>query len=115
MLTRAGVIEKVNSFTQELIAHGIPIERVILFGSYAKNQQREDSDIDVALFSNIFSGFGFEDKQLFALINVKKDYIDIETKTFPSQTYYEQTPLAEMIEKTGIELFNVKDHSKNSF
>lgn len=103
------MIGKVNSFTQELIADGIPIERVILFGSYAKDQQREDSDIDVALFSTVFSGFGFEDKQLFALINVKKEYIDIETKTFPNEIYYQQTPLADIIEKTGIELFNAKD------
>lgn len=109
MLTRESVIGKVNSFTQELIAKGIPIERVILFGSYAKNQQREDSDIDVALFSTVFSGFGFEDKQLFALINVKKEYIDIETKTFPNEIYYQQTPLADIIEKTGIELFNAKN------
>jgi uncharacterized protein len=107
MLTRESVIGKVNSFTQELILNGIPIERVILFGSYAKNQQREDSDIDVALFSTVFSGFGFEDKQLFAKINIKKEYVDIEAKTFPSENYYQQTPMAEIIEKTGIEIFNV--------
>lgn len=111
MLTRESVIKKVNSFTRELILSGIPIERVILFGSYAKNQQREDSDIDVALFSSVFSGFGFEDRQLFAQINIKKEYIDIETKTYPNEIYYEQTPLAEIIEKTGIEIFNIKNQS----
>lgn len=106
MLTRETAIEKVNDFIKELIANGIPLERVILFGSYARNEQKDDSDIDVALFSNIFSGFGFEDKKLFAKFNIKKQYIDIETKTFSTNN---KDPFIEVVENTGIELYKSKN------
>lgn len=106
MLTRETAIETVRNFAQELIAGGIPLQRVVLFGSYARNEQREDSDIDVALFSNVFSGYGFEDKKLFAKVNVKKQYIDIEAKTFTQNE--NEDPFLEIIERTGLEVFNLE-------
>jgi predicted nucleotidyltransferase len=104
MLTRETAIETVKNFTQELLALGIPLQRVVLFGSYARGEQREDSDIDVALFSDVFSGYGFADKKLFAKVNVKKQYIDIEAKTF---TFINnEDPFVEIIERTGLEVFH---------
>ena len=88
MLTREEVIRKVQLFTQEILSSGVPLERVILFGSYAKNKANNDSDIDVALVSTIFNGFGYEDRKHFSKINIKKYFVDIETKTFPS-AYFE--------------------------
>ncbi len=105
MLTRESAINKVDKFTHELLDNGIPLQRVVLFGSYAKNEQKDGSDIDVALFSDMFSGFGFKDKQLFALVNIKNEFIDIDTKTFSSKNYND-SPLMEVIENTGIEIFN---------
>ncbi len=105
MLTREVAIETVKKFTRELIAHGIPLERVILYGSYARNEQREDSDIDVALYSKIFSGYGFADRKLFAKINVKKEYVDIEAKTFSYESGVNENPFLEIVEKTGIEVY----------
>ncbi|MEP7324213.1 MAG: nucleotidyltransferase domain-containing protein [Saprospiraceae bacterium] len=105
MLTTESAIKKVDKFTREIIQTGIPIDRVLLFGSFAMQEQREDSDIDVALFSKKFNGFGFEDKQLFAIINSKKEYIDIDVKTF-SSIENNDSPLMEIVKKTGIELFH---------
>jgi predicted nucleotidyltransferase len=104
MVSRKSIEKKIDKFINEIKSIGLPLDKVILFGSYAKNQERFDSDIDLALFSNIFTGIGFEDKKLFASINAKKEYIDIEVKTFPT-THYQDSPLREIVEKTGIELY----------
>ena len=105
MFTRETAINKVKNFTNELLAAGISLDRVILYGSYARNQQREESDIDVALYSKMFSGFGFDDKSLFGKISIKDEYIDIETKTFKSVNGVSENPFAELVEKTGIEIY----------
>ena len=108
MLTREEVIKKVQQFTQEILSSGVPLERVILFGSYAKNKANNDSDIDVALVSTIFNGFGYEDRKHFSKINIKKQFVDIETRTFAS-TYFEKgDPFIAEIIQTGIELYNSK-------
>lgn len=102
MLNRETAIEKVKSFVSELVFIGIKLDKVILFGSYSSNQQNEHSDIDVALVSDMFSGFGFEDRKLFSKVNIKKEYIDIETKTFPTDYFIESDPFIEEIKRTGI-------------
>ncbi len=46
----AGQVKKaVNKFKQKLLAEGLPVKQMILFGSYAKGKPRVDSDIDVAV------------------------------------------------------------------
>lgn len=49
------VINKVKEYSVLLKKH-IPIEKVFLFGSYAKNTNRTDSDIDVAIVVNKIEG-----------------------------------------------------------
>ncbi len=107
MFTREDVINKVKSFIGEILAQGIPLQKAILFGSYAKNNQRENSDIDVALISDIFTGFGFEDRKYFSRINNKDVYVDIETKTYSTNYYILGDPFIVEINSTGVELYNV--------
>lgn len=104
MFNRETAIEKVRSFVSELLSNGIILDRVILFGSYSGNQQTEYSDIDVALVSDMFSGFGFEDRKLFSSVNIKKEYIDIETKTYSKEYFDLSDPLIEEIKRTGIDV-----------
>ena len=105
MLSREVAIEKVKSFTNELLSNGLRLDKVILFGSYALNKQNDWSDIDVALVSDFFSGFGYEDRKLFSGINIKKEYIDIETKTYSNKYFEMSDPFIEEIKKTGIVIF----------
>jgi predicted nucleotidyltransferase len=42
---------------------GIHVDAAILFGSFAKGTAREESDIDVALISEAFSGDRFDDRR----------------------------------------------------
>lgn len=104
MLNRESVIEKVTNFTRELTALGLNLRRVILFGSYAADKQNEWSDIDLALVADEFTGFGFEDRKYFSSINIKKEYLDIETKTFPPSEFEEGNGFIDVIKKTGIEI-----------
>ena len=42
------------------VAYGERVERVVLFGSRARGDARQDSDYDVAIFLRDFSGIGSE-------------------------------------------------------
>ena len=48
-LPAAYVETAIGKLKEKLIAEDLPVERVILFGSYAKNNPHIDSDIDVAI------------------------------------------------------------------
>ena len=48
-LSAAYVKTAIGKLKKKLIAEGMPMEQVILFGSYAKNKPHIDSDIDVAI------------------------------------------------------------------
>jgi uncharacterized protein len=110
MATRQNIINRVRAFTDIIIAEGVILDKVILFGSYTKNQQNDDSDIDVALISPLFNGFGFEDRKYFARINNRKEFIDIETKTYPSDYFNNGDPFITEIMKTGVEIYNIENH-----
>ncbi|NOY79153.1 MAG: nucleotidyltransferase domain-containing protein [Calditrichaeota bacterium] len=43
-------------FKKALFKQGLTIEKIVVFGSHAKGNQREDSDIDVAVISDSFAG-----------------------------------------------------------
>lgn len=82
MLTTESAISIVNDFISKLQAEGIEIQKAVLFGSFAVNCQNEWSDIDPALVSDSFTGFGFEDKRSFAKINCQKPIRSSTPKLF---------------------------------
>lgn len=49
------IIEKLKKYTILLNQH-FHVDKVVLFGSYAKGTQHQDSDIDVAVIVNSFDG-----------------------------------------------------------
>lgn len=44
----------VKKYLAVLAQNGIPVQRAFVYGSYARNQARADSDIDVMLVSDFF-------------------------------------------------------------
>ncbi len=98
------IIKKVRNYVQALMKSGIPLERAFLFGSYAKGDFSQDSDIDVALISDIFSGFGYDDRNLISGISIQNDYIDIEPVTFSNSAFNSSNPFINEIIDTGIEI-----------
>lgn len=57
------VKEKLLHFVDELKKYDIKIQKAFLYGSYAKGNQNEWSDIDVALVSEDFTGIRLFDKE----------------------------------------------------
>jgi predicted nucleotidyltransferase len=52
--TRDQLIAAARSYVRELERLGVPVERVILYGSYGRGEEREESDVDLAVFSEAF-------------------------------------------------------------
>ncbi len=63
------------------------VRHAILFGSYARNEQNELSDIDLALFADEFQGVRFWDNRLIQDIKIQKPYFDIETHTYNTDEF----------------------------
>lgn len=53
-MDRAAIIEKVNRYVLLLRANGIDIDKAILYGSFAREEENSNSDIDVLLVSKMF-------------------------------------------------------------
>lgn len=83
---------------------GIPVEKVIVFGSYARGNARKDSDIDVCVVS---PKFGKDEITEFGELNFLRWKLDnrieahpVSSKDFASTA----TPLIFEIKKYGIEV-----------
>src|ERR1700747_2017663 len=99
----ATAINIAKEFVQTCEKKGIPINSAFLFGSFAKGQQREYSDIDVALISDSFSPDDFiENSHKTALINWK--FPDIEVHHFNTQIFTLDNSFINEIKRTGIRI-----------
>jgi uncharacterized protein len=80
----------------------LSIQKAVLFGSFAKNEQHEYSDIDLALWSDAFTGIVFLDYKFFSALKYKnKMFSEIECHTF---TFNQPNPFEEEILRTGVEI-----------
>ena len=61
--SKKAVIRDIQRYISELAKNGISVQRVMLFGSWAKGSAVEESDVDIALISNSFSGDRFQDRR----------------------------------------------------
>jgi len=97
------VIETIKKYVNELRNHNIPVQEVILFGSKARGDSREESDIDIAIISDVFSGDRFEDRRRIVPYRRKIDS-RIEPIPFSSKSFSESGNLIDEIKKNGIKL-----------
>ncbi|MEW6405129.1 MAG: nucleotidyltransferase domain-containing protein [Chloroflexota bacterium] len=95
--------DKIDKYLNDLRKNKIPIKEAILFGSYAKGTQKEWSDIDIALVSEIFKGNRIEDKDKIRHITISVSS-EIEVIPFSPQDFNKDNPLAREIIDTGIRL-----------
>jgi predicted nucleotidyltransferase len=100
MLTRKNLNKVLQGVYDELSVLGLTPERMMVFGSYARGNGHPYSDLDIAVWSKGFSGFGLEDLELYRPVLRKYPMIDL--KTFPSGATAENfDPFIEVIEQTG--------------
>ncbi|TGE15917.1 nucleotidyltransferase domain-containing protein [Hymenobacter elongatus] len=102
MLTQSAALERVRAFAESIRSEQVSLRKVILFGSYACNDQRPFSDIDVALVADEFTGFGFQDVGLIGAVIAQKAFVDIEPHTFSPEQFTDWNPFVQEIKRTGI-------------
>jgi predicted nucleotidyltransferase len=84
----------------DTIKREMKVDRVILYGSYSKGNQREDSDIDVAVVSPDFSGDTLEDQ--LKLMKYRRNVdMRIEPMPFLPEDFSESNPFVKEIVQTG--------------
>ena len=93
-------IESVRQYIRELRKNNIPVQYAILFGSYVRGNPKEESDIDIALVSEAFTGDWFEDRRRIVPFRRKIDN-RIEPMPFRPQDFNEGGILVDEIKRTG--------------
>lgn len=85
------------------VCQEIDVQKVLLYGSYAKGDFSKDSDIDIAVVSNDFTGDPIEDIMKLMRIRRKIDK-RIEPRAIRSEDFNRNNPLSKEIIDTGIEI-----------
>jgi len=99
MFTQETLINYISDYVKACNGIGIYFNKVILFGSYAKNKANQWSDIDLALISDNFTGMALDDWNRLSPANIK--FYDIEPHPFPTDYFEKGDPFIDEIKKTG--------------
>ncbi len=81
----------------------LPIEKVLLFGSYARGNQNQWSDVDLCIISPKFSDTWKATQYLWKKLPFNSDFI-FEPVGFNPKDFADDSPLISQIKKTGIEV-----------
>lgn len=95
-----------NNLINELLSSiksEININGVYLFGSYAKGNANEYSDIDLALVSDDFEGSRFFDKKRINKYLIKTT-TDFQIHPFKTKEFTEDNPFVAEILRTGVRI-----------
>jgi predicted nucleotidyltransferase len=98
------ILKRVRAALDDL--YGERIERVVLFGSRARGDAREDSDYDVAVFLRDLTDRWYE---LDRLADLRTEFLEdadafIDAKPYPAGAYRDRTTLMREIRREGIDL-----------
>jgi len=106
MVTRESVISNLKMFAGEMKQSGFHLNKMVLYGSYSRNQQHTYSDIDVAIIADEFTGIGFDDVMLISRLLSKHPKLNsIQPRTYNTKDFdVDKDPFVEEILKTGIEI-----------
>jgi uncharacterized protein len=103
----ATVPSKIMSVIQSYLAQiskEIPIQKAFLFGSYAKGTFDEESDVDLAIFSDYFQHKTKVEGITYLMLRAVDYPFDLQPIAFDMQEYEERLGLVEEIMETGVEL-----------
>ena len=96
------IIEKVNQFRKTIEAAGLPVEKMVVFGSQAKGNATKDSDIDVCVVSK---NFGKDDIDEMQWLWKKTRFVDTRIEPYPlssDEFAHGYSPIIDEIRKYGI-------------
>lgn len=104
----AQIPENINNAVREYIldlSKEIPVQKVVLFGSYAKGNFTKDSDVDLAIFSDYFEGTPRIDGIKFLLSRARKyAKLDFQPIPFTYRDYVERDGFAGEVVRGGVEI-----------
>lgn len=107
MVRRKDIESEINGYLKALSDFGFPFQKAILFGSYAKGNPHEYSDIDLAVWSAAFTDPYFTIIEKVAPL--RRTYKNIELHPFSIADNAENNPFIKEIENTGVEILAGKD------
>src|SRR5438067_2323477 len=100
MLTKRALNNLLNAFQADLSASGLTPNRMLLFGSYAKGNVHPYSDVDVAVWSEQFTGDWLADYE--RAKPVLRKYPQLQAKLYPASADENKfDPFIEEINRTG--------------
>lgn len=103
MFTKRALNDLLLALKTDLSANGLPPEVIILYGSYAKGNVHKYSDIDVAVWSNEFTGDGLGDFE--KAKPVLRKYPQVQAKLYPRHADENNfDPFIDEIKRTGIRI-----------
>ena len=102
VLAREEVDRIVHKFA-ELLTKKLKVKCMYFYGSYASGTPRKDSDIDIAVVSESFTGDMVDDTMVLMRIRRKVD-TRIEPHPFLPEDFNKENPLADEILKNGIKI-----------
>lgn len=96
--------EEVQYITKQyyniLLQAGFPVEKILLFGSFANNKQHNNSDIDLAVVLRKFKNDRFTTR--LELMRLARDFDEvIEPHPFLSSEFDKSNPFVDEILRTG--------------
>jgi predicted nucleotidyltransferase len=100
MLTRQAILKATEAFVESAKESNLSIERILLFGSYAKGNPHEYSDIDLAVFSKQFSDNPFENIKM---IQSTKRLPQMQLHLYPLKEF-DEDPFVNEIKKHAINI-----------
>ncbi len=97
MTTKIYTLEDIKKMLNEVLMY-TEVEKVILFGSYAKNKPTEQSDIDIIIDSN----GKVKGLKYFAIIDMIKEKFNKDVDVIEKTEIDKNSKIEKEIERTGI-------------
>ncbi|MBS4025936.1 MAG: nucleotidyltransferase domain-containing protein [Clostridia bacterium] len=105
-MVKDNIREKIVQIAKEyakLLESKLNIKNIYVYGSYINGNYTEDSDIDIAVVADDFSGDPIED--IFILMKIRRKVdIRIEPRPFTSSDFTKDNPLARKIIENGLKI-----------
>lgn len=104
-MDKSAVYKIITAFRKAIEAEGIRADKMILFGSYATGQSREDSDIDIVVISR-----DFQNKSYWERIDILSNAIyrvlePIEASAFTPEEWQREDSIIVDFAKNGVVVY----------
>lgn len=97
MTKKIYTLEDIKEMLKEILKH-TEVEKAILFGSYAKNEPTEQSDIDILIDSN----GKIKGLKYFAIIDMIRQKFDKDVDVIEKTEINKNSKIEKEIERTGV-------------